>query len=103
MAATRLTLRQVRANAAIRSARARARRAALQRPEGRDVALALGDAFVEILAQRGIVKADGRVAGVAALQAHPDLAAVMSAATQALADRFAPTEVAAVLQARLAA
>jgi hypothetical protein len=53
--------------------------------------------------RRGVVTPAGRVAGVAALQAHPDLAAIVSAATEALAARFAPGEVAAVLQARLAA
>jgi|GEM_PF-2750352 len=99
----RLTLRQVRAAAALRSARARSRRAALQRPEGRDVALALGDAVAERLVSLGVVTPAGRFAGVAALQAHPDLAAVVSAATEALAARFAAGEVAAVLQARLAA
>lgn len=101
--ATRLTLRQVRANAAIRSARARSRRAALQRPEGRDVALALGDAVAEILVRRGVVTPAGRVAGRASLEAHPDLAAVMNVAMEALGERFAAAEVAAVLQARLAA
>lgn len=103
MAQHRLTLRQVRANAAIRSARARRRREALQRPEGRDVVLALGDAFLDLLAKRGVVNAAGRVAGRATLEAHPDLAAVMSAATEALGQRFAAAEVSAVLQARLAA
>lgn len=99
----RLTAREIRASARIRSERARARRAALQRPEGRDVALALGDAFAAILFRRGVVTPAGRIAGRASLEAHPDLAEVMSTAVEALADRFAPAEVAAVLQARLAA
>lgn len=103
MAQHRLTAREIRARAAIRSARARRRREALQRPEGRDVVLALGEAVAAVLAQRGVVNAAGRVAGRASLEAHPDLAAVMSAATEALAQRFAAAEVTAVLQARLAA
>lgn len=95
-------LRRMSAAAALRSARARSRRAALRRPEGRDIELALGKAVAEVLAARGVVKPNGRFAGVSALQAHPDLAAVVSAATQALGERYAAPEVAAVLQSRLA-
>lgn len=103
MARTRMTLRELRASAALRSARARSRRAALQRPETRDVEIELGKAVAAILARRGVVNPAGRFAGREALQAHPDLAAIVSTATEALGARFAATEVAAVLQARLAA
>ena len=103
MAHTRQTAREMRLAAALRSARARSKRAALGRPEGRDVDLALGRAVAEVLARHGVVTPAGRVAGVAALQAHPDLVAVLNTAAEALAERFAAAEASAVLQARLAA
>ncbi|WP_375274989.1 hypothetical protein [Methylorubrum thiocyanatum] len=87
--------------AALRSARAR--HAALQPPVGRDVDLCLGRTVAEVLACSGVVTPAGRVAGVAALQAHPDIAAVLNAATEFLATRFDAAEATAVLQAWLAA
>lgn len=86
----------------MRSARARSRRSALRRPDGRTVEVALGRALVGVLAERGAVTADGRLAG-GTLRAHPDLLRAVNAATVALGDEYAADEVQEVLQARLAA
>lgn len=95
-------LRRMAHEAAIRSAQARSRRAALRRPDGREIEIAFGKALVEVLARQGMLTDGGRFVG-SALTAHPDLVAVVSTATQALAERYAAAEVADVLQARLAA
>ena len=94
-----VALRRLRDASAARSARARARREALGRPEGRDLELALGRAVAAMLASTA--KANGRLDGTS-LRAHPDLVAIVSAATAAMGERYAPAEVASVLQARLA-
>ncbi|CAO4148498.1 hypothetical protein LPLAFNJD_LOCUS2714 [Methylorubrum aminovorans] len=103
MARTRLTLRELRASAALRSARARSRRAALQRPEGRDVELALGKAVASVLAERAVARPGGAEPNLAALRAHPDLAAILTTASASLRARFADGEVAAALRSCLSA
>lgn len=95
-------LKRLAADAAARSARARAKRRRLGQPDGRAVEIALGRAVADLLARAGALKPDGRFEG-AALRAHPDLCAVVSVATDTLAETYVPEQVAAVLQMRLAA
>lgn len=88
--------------AAERTARARQTRKRLGRPERRDVELGFGDALLSALLGRGAVRQDGTVDDQV-LALHPDLAEVYRAAMEALERRFAPAQLADVLQSRLAA
>lgn len=98
----RRTARELRAAGAIRCARARAKRRELRRPGGRDVEQAIGRAFASVLAARAGGLPGGRDAALAALQQHPDLRDVVTAASAALKERYAEGQVQSVLRAMLA-
>lgn len=93
--------RKARQAAADRAAKARQTRKAKGRPDKRAVNDAIGAAVDQVLRQAGAIRPSGRF-DPAALARHPDLVAVLSTATDQLAQRFDRDQIKAVLEARYA-